>query len=143
MDPCAALHVKFDLLDGAEKEIIFQIGNEINAHEAITLVQKFADKNLVMQSLQTVKDYWKEIVSAVQIDTPDKSLNLLANGWLVYQTMACRMFARSGFYQSGGAFGFRDQLQDVMALFHTKPEVAKGQILLSASRHFTEGDVQH
>jgi cellobiose phosphorylase len=143
MDPCAALHVKFDLLDGAEKEIIFQIGNEINAHEAISLVQKFTDKNVVMQSLQTVKDYWKEIVSAVQINTPDRSLNILANGWLVYQTMACRMLARSGFYQSGGAFGFRDQLQDVMALLHTKPEMAREQILLSASRQFTEGDVQH
>jgi cyclic beta-1,2-glucan synthetase len=143
MDPCAALHVKFDLLNGEEKEIIFQIGNEINANEAKALIQKFTDKDNVMQSLQNVKDYWIEIVNAVQIDTPDKSLNILANGWLIYQTTACRMFARSGFYQSGGAFGFRDQLQDVLALLHTKPAMAREQILLSASRQFEEGDVQH
>lgn len=143
MDPCAALHVKFDLLNGGEKEIIFQIGNEINANVANALIQKFTAKDAVMQSLQSVKDYWKGIVHAVQVNTPDQSLNILANGWLVYQTMACRMFARSGFYQSGGAFGFRDQLQDVLALLHTQPEMAREQILLSASRQFAEGDVQH
>ena len=143
MDPCAALHVKFDLLSGAEKEIIFQIGNEKNAQEANALIQKFIDRDSVIQSLQNVKEYWQEIVSAVQITTPDTSLNLLANGWLTYQTIACRMFARSGFYQSGGAFGFRDQLQDVLALLHTQPAMAREQILLSASRQFAEGDVQH
>lgn len=143
MDPCAALHVKFDLLDGGEKEIIYQVGNEVNAHEANALIEKFLNKDVVMQSLQDVKEYWKEVVNAVQVTTPDKSLNILANGWLIYQTLACRMFARSGFYQSGGAFGFRDQLQDVLALLHTQPALARDQILLSASRQFTEGDVQH
>lgn len=143
MDPCAALHVKFDLLNGGEKEIVFQIGNTINAHEANELIQKFAAKDAVQLSLQHVKEYWKEIVSAVQVKTPDSALNILTNGWLIYQTIACRMFARSGFYQSGGAFGFRDQLQDVLALLHTQPVMAKEQILLSASRQFTEGDVQH
>ena len=143
MDPCAALHIKFDLLSGGEKEIIFQIGNEKNAQEANALIQKFIDRNRVIQSLQKVKEYWQEIVSAVQITTPDLSLNILANGWLTYQTIASRMFARSGFYQSGGAFGFRDQLQDVLALLHTQPAMAREQILLSASRQFTEGDVQH
>jgi cellobiose phosphorylase len=143
MDPCAALHVKFDLLDGAEKEIIFQVGNEINIHEANALIQKFSNKDTVTQSLHDVTEYWKGVVNAVQVTTPDQSLNILANGWLVYQTLACRLFARSGFYQSGGAFGFRDQLQDVLALLHTQPALAKAQILLSASRQFTEGDVQH
>ena len=143
MDTCAALHVKFDLLNGAEKEIIFQMGNEVNVQEAKALLQKFSDKNAVLQSLQNVKTYWKEIVTAVQVTTPDASLNILANGWLIYQTIACRMFARSGFYQSGGAFGFRDQLQDALALLHAQPEMAREQILLSASRQFTEGDVQH
>ncbi|HEU4858474.1 MAG TPA: cyclic beta 1-2 glucan synthetase, partial [Chitinophagaceae bacterium] len=80
---------------------------------------------------------------AVQVTTPDTALNFLANGWLTYQTIACRMFARSGFYQSGGAFGFRDQLQDVLALLHTQPSMAREHILLSASRQFIEGDVQH
>ncbi len=143
MDPCAALHVKFDLLDGAEKEIIFQLGNGTNTHEANLLIQKFSSKEIITQSLREVKEYWSEVVNSVQVKTPDQSLNILANGWLVYQTLACRMFARSGFYQSGGAFGFRDQLQDVLALLHTQPELAKEQILLSASRQFTEGDVQH
>src|SRR5215203_1870949 len=143
MDPCAALHVKFDLLNGAEKEIIFMIGSDVNLQQAKNLLQKFADKNAVQQSFQNVKDYWKEVVEAVQVTTPDTALNILANGWLIYQTIACRMFARSGFYQSGGAFGFRDQLQDSLALLHTQPSMAREQILLSASRQFTEGDVQH
>ena len=107
------------------------------------LIQKFSSRDPVIHALQNVKEYWQEIVSAIQVTTPDTSLNLLANGWLIYQTIACRMFARSGFYQSGGAFGFRDQLQDVMALLHTQPAMAREQILLSASRQFTEGDVQH
>jgi cyclic beta-1,2-glucan synthetase len=143
MDACAALHVKFDLLSDAEKEIIFFIGSAVNSNEAKSLLAKFLEQNAVHQSLQNIRDYWKEIVGAVQVTTPDASLNVLANGWLVYQTIACRMFARSGFYQSGGAFGFRDQLQDSLALLHTQPSVAREQILLSASRQFTEGDVQH
>lgn len=143
IDTCAALHVKFDLLNNAEKEIFFLVGSEVNAQEAKTLLQKFSNKNTVLRSLQNAKDYWKEIVEAVQVTTPDTSLNMLVNGWLIYQTIACRMFARSGFYQSGGAFGFRDQLQDSLALLHTKPAITREQILLSASRQFTEGDVQH
>jgi cyclic beta-1,2-glucan glucanotransferase len=143
MDSCAALHVKFDLLSGAEKEIIFQIGSEVNISEAKNLLLKFSHKDVVQQSLQNVKEYWKKIVTVVRVATPDASLNILANGWLIYQTIACRMFARSGFYQSGGAFGFRDQLQDSLALLHTQPAMAREQILLSASRQFTEGDVQH
>ncbi|HEX3167358.1 MAG TPA: glucoamylase family protein [Chitinophagaceae bacterium] len=143
MDPCAALHVKFDLLSGGEKEIIFQIGNERNAGAAAALLQQFSNRDTILQSLQNVKDYWQKIIGGVQVTTPDTALNFLANGWLTYQTIACRMYARSGFYQSGGAFGFRDQLQDVLALLHTQPAMAREQILLSASRQFVEGDVQH
>ena len=143
MDACASLQVKFDLLDGAEKEIIFMLGNEESTQAANALVRSFSNKESVMQALHDVKEYWKEALGKVQVDTPDHSLNILANGWLTYQTIACRMFARSGFYQSGGAFGFRDQLQDVLALLHNKPKMAREQILLSASRQFVEGDVQH
>ena len=143
MDPCAALQVRFDLLDGAEKEIIFQIGNGENTAAVRTLIQKFANGDAVSQSLNNVKEYWQEVLGAVQVSTPDAALDILANGWLSYQTLACRIFARSGFYQSGGAFGFRDQLQDVLALLHTRPDLAREQILLSASRQFTDGDVQH
>jgi cellobiose phosphorylase len=143
MDTCAALHVKFDLLNNAETEIVFLIGSESNMVEARILLEKFADKAAVRQALANTKKYWKDIVETVQVTTPDLSLDLLANGWLLYQTIACRMFGRSGFYQSGGAFGFRDQLQDVLALLAIQPELAREQILLSASRQFTEGDVQH
>ncbi|SFD59497.1 Cellobiose phosphorylase [Chitinophaga sp. CF118] len=143
MDPCAALQVKFDLLDSEEKDIIFMLGSEENTRQAKSLILKFADKELVMESLQHVKIYWKELLGAVKVTTPDQSLNILVNGWLTYQTLACRIFARSGFYQSGGAFGFRDQLQDVLALLPTEPGIARQQILLSASRQFAEGDVQH
>jgi len=90
-----------------------------------------------------VKHYWQETLGAVQVETPDLAINLLSNGWLNYQTLACRIWARSGFYQSGGAFGFRDQLQDVLSLMHTTPHFAKEQLLLCASRQFKEGDVQH
>ncbi len=143
MDPCAALQVKFELLDGEEKEIIFQIGNGESTQAAISLIRQFSAKSAVLKSLQDVREYWKEALGTVQITTPDKALNILGNGWLAYQTIACRLFARSGFYQSGGAFGFRDQLQDVLALLSIQPSLAREQLLLSASRQFAEGDVQH
>lgn len=143
MDSCAAIQVKLDLLDGEEKEIIFQMGSEINSQSAHSVIFKFANPQAVAESLRKVKEYWEETVGAVQVTTPDVALNTLANGWLTYQTIACRIFARSGFYQSGGAFGFRDQLQDVLALLNTQPSLARQQILLSASRQFVEGDVQH
>jgi cellobiose phosphorylase len=143
MDTCAALQVNFELLDGEDKEIVFQIGNESNTLAAMNLIDKFVDLSSVKNSFEEVVKYWSDVLNAVQVITPDPSLNILANGWLTYQTIASRLFARSGFYQSGGAFGFRDQLQDVLSLMFTKPELAREQILLNASRQFTEGDVQH
>ena len=143
IDPCAALQARCDLLDGEEKEMVFLLGNGETEQDARDLIHRFSDKGAVHAALEKVRNYWKDTLTTVQISTPDGALNILANGWLLYQTIACRLFARSGFYQSGGAFGFRDQLQDILALLSVRPDLAKEQILLNASRQFTEGDVQH
>jgi len=143
MDPCAAIQVPFDLFDGEEKEIVFTLGVGQNLNEAQKLVQIFNDSVAAEDALKAVRKYWDKTLNAVQIKTPDPSLNVLANGWLLYQTLACRIWARSGYYQSGGAFGFRDQLQDVMALIHAGSNFAREQLLLCASHQFEAGDVQH
>jgi cyclic beta-1,2-glucan synthetase len=114
-----------------------------NVSEARKLAQFFSDSATAAEALQSVRKYWNNTLGAVQVKTPDPSLNMLANGWLLYQTLACRLWARTGYYQSGGAFGFRDQLQDVMALIHAEPNFAREQVLLCASRQFEAGDVQH
>ena len=143
IDPCAAIQVPFDLEDGQEREINFKLGVGINNDLVGKPAQQFRGAISAQNALVQVKKFWKHTLGAVQVNTPDASLNILTNGWLLYQTLACRIWARSGYYQSGGAFGFRDQLQDVMALIHTKPELVRNHLLLSASRQFREGDVQH
>ena len=121
LDPCAALQVPFELGDGEEREIVFRLGVGRNATDAASLLQRFRGPAAARAALEAVRSHWQQTLGAVQVETPDVALNLLANGWLVYQTMACRLWARSGYYQSGGAFGFRDQLQDAMALVHADP----------------------
>jgi cellobiose phosphorylase len=143
LDPCGALQVGIDLLDGQERDIVFRLGVGRNAEEATRLVQRFRGPHAARGALEAVWQYWNRTLGAVQVETPDPSVNVLANGWLIYQTLACRLWARSGYYQSGGAFGFRDQLQDVMALIHAEPGLVRQHLLLSASRQFVEGDVQH
>jgi len=106
-------------------------------------LQKYLREDSLQDELQQVAAHWDAILNKVQITTPQPAVNLLANGWLLYQTLSCRIQARSGYYQSGGAFGFRDQLQDTLALTHAAPERLREQILLCASRQFVEGDVQH
>jgi cellobiose phosphorylase len=143
LDPCGAIQVGFELADGQEREIVFRLGVGLNADDATDLVQRFRGPPAARAALEAVAQHWRHALGAVQVDTPDPSVNALANGWLVYQTLACRVWARSGYYQSSGAFGFRDQLQDGMALLHTKPELVRAHLLLCASRQFQEGDVQH
>jgi cellobiose phosphorylase len=145
LDPCAAIQVGFELADGQEREIIFRLGlaGRRGTDDASKLVHRFRGPAAARGALDAVYHYWNHTLGAVQVETPDPALNVLTNGWLVYQTLACRLWARSGYYQSGGAFGFRDQLQDAMALVHAEPQRLRAQLLLCASRQFLEGDVQH
>ncbi len=143
LDPCAAIQVPFDLADGQEREIIFRLGAGRNSDDAGNLVRRFRGPVAGRGALEKVWEYWNRTLGAVQVETPDQSVNMLANGWLLYQTLACRLWARSGYYQSGGAFGFRDQLQDVMALIHSEPRLVREHLLLAAAHQFKEGDVQH
>jgi len=143
LDPCAAVRIPIDLADGESRQIIFRLGSGADVKAASDLVTQTRGASFAQEAFEKVQKYWAKTTGAVQIDTPDRALNIIANGWLTYQTVSCRLWARSGYYQSGGAFGFRDQLQDVLSILHTQPSLARTQILLCASRQFEEGDAQH
>jgi cellobiose phosphorylase len=143
LDPCAAIQVTFNLADGQEREVVFRLGVGRDADDAGNLVQRFRGSSAAREALEAIWQYWRQTFGALQVETPDPALNLLANGWLLYQTLACRLWARSATYQSGGAFGFRDQLQDSMALLLSRPHLLREHLLLCAAHQFVEGDVQH
>ena len=143
LDPCGVIQVVLNMEEDEEHEMIFRLGAGRNMQHAIDVINKYAGPEVAHQALAKVHQHWQHALGAVQIKTPDVALNILANGWLTYQTLASRIWARSGFYQSGGAFGFRDQLQDVLSLMHAEPGLVRSQIILCASRQFKEGDVQH
>ncbi|MEV4779609.1 cyclic beta 1-2 glucan synthetase [Burkholderia sp. LMU1-1-1.1] len=144
LDACAAIQAPFDLLPGQEREIVFVLGvaGRRNA-DASSMVQKHRSAGAAQEALAAVHAHWEKTLGAVRIETPEPELDVIANGWLMYQTIACRIWARSGYYQSGGAFGFRDQLQDAMATIHTQPHLLRDQLLLCGAHQFIEGDVQH
>jgi cyclic beta-1,2-glucan synthetase len=143
LDACAALQVQFILEPDKDYTVTFMLGAGKDISEAVNTIKHFQGGVAASESLKQVHQFWESTLGAVQIDTPDASVNILANGWLLYQVLSCRLWGRSGLYQSGGAFGFRDQLQDVLALIHVKPDLTRQQILLCATRQFSEGDVQH
>jgi cellobiose phosphorylase len=143
LDPCSALQLQFSLSPGETKTITFLLGETENRLEAERLISAYGQPGKISEAFGDVRRYWDEVLGTIQVDTPDPSMNLLLNRWLLYQTVVCRVWARSAFYQSGGAYGFRDQLQDVMALVYTAPEATREQIILHCGHQFVEGDVQH
>ncbi len=142
MDPCAALQTSLELADGARTQVLVLLGEAAEATAAADLIRRArsADQEA---TLREVARQWDDVQRAVQVRTPDRSMDILLNRWLIYQTLACRLWARTAFYQAGGAYGFRDQLQDVIALLTAKPDLAREHLLRAAARQFTEGDVQH
>jgi len=143
LDPCAALQTTIELAAHEGREIIFLLGEAASREEAESLVAKFIHAGNVNDAFEDVLTHWDTLLGTVEVRTPDAAMDTMLNRWLLYQTLACRIWARSAFYQSGGAFGFRDQLQDVMALVYSSPAIARQQILLASGHQFKEGDVQH
>ena len=142
LDPCGAMQTKIALSPGETAEIMLLLGEESSEAAAVGLIERYRSVDFDA-ALKSVMDFWDRTLSVIQVKTPDRSLDVLVNGWLLYQTLACRVWARTAFYQSSGAYGFRDQLQDVMALCVSAPAMTREHILRAAERQFTEGDVQH
>jgi cyclic beta-1,2-glucan synthetase len=142
LDPCAATQTKLTLQAGEEAELVFLLGEAESKDAAVALIQRYRSIDLD-GVFKSVTDYWDQTLGIIQVKTPDRTVDILLNGWLLYQTLVCRLWARTGFYQSSGAYGFRDQLQDVMALCISRPALAREHILRAAARQFTAGDVQH
>ncbi|WP_372012499.1 GH36-type glycosyl hydrolase domain-containing protein [Pseudoxanthomonas sp. 10H] len=143
LDPCAAIQVPLALAEAQEQEVVFRLGVGKDHEEALALARRTAGAQRAHDALDAVRVHWRGLLSAVQVSTPDPAVDALANGWLIYQTLACRYLARSGYYQSGGAFGFRDQLQDSMATVHADPALMREHLLLCAAHQFPQGDVMH
>ena len=143
MDPCIAINEKVILNPGEEKTVFILLGQEDNIEKIDSVIEKYENEESVLNELKRVKSYWEDTLTQIQIETPDKSMDIMVNKWLLYQVISCRFWARTGFYQSGGAYGFRDQLQDSISISYVRPELTREHILYSASRQFLEGDVQH
>ncbi len=142
LDPCAALQTDLELEPGDRAEVLFLLGEDQTREAARSLVERYRQID-VDATLLKVREHWDEVLGVVQVETPDPSVDLLLNRWLLYQSLACRIWARSALYQSGGAFGFRDQLQDFIAFTVSRPDIVREHLLRASARQFPEGDVQH
>jgi len=142
LDPCCALQTSITVEPNECIEIVFLLGEAASATDARSLLQHYRNADLD-DALTRVKDFWDEALGTIQVKTPDRSMDLMLNGWLLYQTLVCRIWARSAFYQASGAYGFRDQLQDGMAIVTSQPALTREHLLRAAGRQFPEGDVQH
>ncbi|HVH06038.1 MAG TPA: glycosyl transferase [Myxococcota bacterium] len=143
LDACAALEVRVRVPARGEARCAFLLGEAASEAEARALVARYREPGAVADALARVRAFWTELRGTLRVETPMAALDAMANGWLLYQTLSCRLWARSAFYQSGGAFGFRDQLQDASALLLHRPDLTRAQILLHAAHQFREGDVLH
>jgi cyclic beta-1,2-glucan synthetase len=143
LDPCAAVQVVVEIDPRQTAEITFLLGQGDDEKSAVSLVQRFRDPANVESAFQETCRWWDRFLSTIEVETRELSTNFLLNRWLLYQTLSCRLWGRTALYQSSGAYGFRDQLQDVMALVHAAPQLARDHILRAAARQFVEGDVQH
>jgi cyclic beta-1,2-glucan synthetase len=143
LDPCAAIHNEVVIEAGQSRQLAFVLGQGQHAVQAAELAGRYSSIDQVEAALSNVERFWDETLDTIRVSTPDDSFDLIVNRWLLYQALSCRIWARCGPYQPGGAFGFRDQLQDVLALLYTRPDLCRAHLLRAASRQFTEGDVQH
>ncbi|PYQ80443.1 MAG: hypothetical protein DMG03_22770 [Acidobacteria bacterium] len=143
LDPCAALQIRIEIPPGESRRVAFVLGQGSNASHAVALATRYARLSEVEHAIGRSARFWDETLGAIEVHTPDDSFDLLVNRWLLYQALSCRIWARSGPYQPGGAFGFRDQLQDVLSLLYSRPDLCRSHLVLAASRQFVEGDVQH
>ena len=143
LDPCAAIQTSIELAPHENREVVFLLGEAESKAAAQEVVTRFRQAGSVNAAFEKVLNHWDRLLSTIEVRTPDTALDTMLNRWLLYQALSCRIWARTAFYQSGGAFGFRDQLQDVMALVYSRPDIARQQIVLAAGHQFKEGDVQH
>jgi cyclic beta-1,2-glucan synthetase len=141
-DPCAALQATFELAPGARTQVVVLLGQADDAGAAVELIRRGRSADH-QATLRDVASQWDDIQATIQVRTPERSMDIMLNRWLLYQTLACRLWARTAFYQASGAYGFRDQLQDVVGLVTAKRELAREHLLRAAARQFPEGDVQH